>query len=196
MSTWSLVLAQRGQYEIWRKLSSPCLNQCILLWSGLIRVLATRVDLVRLLDLPLNSVSSLNTRIICANYSASYITLNWLNIFFSFPDDAVERRRKLGFKTISNSKASIESRWPENTDHRPTDPTIGPGPRSQSSFGISRDASRTTAAKETMNLVRGPHQRTTKKNYQRNPNRNILTKSTPNSYIAVIHFYTAFWKWD
>ena len=56
--------------------------------------------------------------------------------------------------------------WHENHD---------PGPRSS-----------------LVSLVRGLRprapERTFKKNYQRNENKNILIKTTPNSYIAVIHY--------
>ena len=69
------------------------------------------------------------------------------------------RRRKWLF---SSPHASRVTRKHQNTDLMSTDPAIGPGPQTP--------------------------QRTTKK-IPEDWNKNILTKTTPNSYIAVIHYH-------
>ena len=51
----------------------------------------------------LHLVSSLHFQIISATYTAFQLYHTQLNILFTFPNDVVEQRRKLGFKTISSS---------------------------------------------------------------------------------------------
>ena len=69
-------------------------------------------------------------------------------------------------------KATYLNGCPKNTNPWSTDPTIGPGLCTWSEY-----------------LVRRPPPQTTKKNYERNRNKDILTKITPNSYIAIIHYH-------
>ena len=69
-------------------------------------------------------------------------------------------------------KATYLNGCPKNTNPWSTDPTIGPGLCTWSEY-----------------LVRRPPPQTTKKNYQRNWNKDILTKITPNSCIAIIHYH-------